>query len=157
MLTNVQEHELELLNKKLKKIDDKFSALRNDRYKINNDYVELKKKKCRDNIGRCFKKMKGDKILSYCKIVDIDNPHCTMHDGTSNFNEHQYPSIWFASPYIGAKEPFVVDNLFSGAWGEGNDMLGKINNISYIEITNEEYFEVFNLVNSAWIEKIKTL
>lgn len=156
MFSKEQENELEKIKIEIKTINNQLTELKNKEYKLNDEYTEIVKEKCRENIGRCFKKIKDGNIISYCKIVEIDKPVPNI-DRRIYFNDHQYPSIWFKYPYKDSKIPFYIDDLFSGAWGNGNDIMGKINNITYEEISKEEFIEKFNEVNLVWVEEINLI
>lgn len=146
--------EFENVKKDLREIQDQIRELKNKEYKLQGQHLELLQEKCRKNIGRCFKKIKKGEVASYCRIIDIDKPIPQMH-GQPHFNEYQYPSLWFKYPYNGSKMPFIEKDLFSGAWGKGNNFLDESRGITYEEISKEEFNEKFIEVNSAWIEKIR--
>jgi hypothetical protein len=148
------ERGFDVVKKEFKDIQKEISELRNKEYILNKEYTELLKAKCRENIGRCFKKMKNGIVISYWKVVDIDKDIPTK-SGEIHFNEYQYPSLHFRYPYDGSKTPFEKDNLFSGAWGKVNDIIGDINNVTCEEITKEEFNAKFNEVNSAWVNKVR--
>ncbi|MCD3340474.1 hypothetical protein G8T81_15415, partial [Clostridium botulinum C/D] len=57
-------------------IDKNLQKLENQRYSINKEYINLLQEECKKNIGRCFKRMKNG-VISYCKIIDIDEPILT--------------------------------------------------------------------------------
>ena len=144
---------IEELEIERKMINEEWTDLRNKQYNIEKEYLDLIKEKCKENIGRCFKKFRGEKLLSYCIIINIDKPKSQMN-GLPLFNEYQYPAIWFNYPYKNSKMPFHVDDIFSGAWGKGNNLVDKLNDISYLEISKEEFLSKFNEINQAWIEKL---
>ena len=50
--------------------------------------------------------------------------------------------------------PFYEDDIFSGAWGKGTNIVDKLNDVSYLEISKEEFFIKFNEMNQVWIEKL---
>ena len=135
------------------KINNEWTELRNKQFNIEKEYLDLIQEKCKENIGRCFKKIKDEKIISYCIIIDIDKPKLQMN-GSPLFNKYQYPAIWFNYPYKNFKMPFRVDDIFSGAWGEGSNLVDKLNDISYVEISKEEFLSKFKEVNQVWIEKL---
>ena len=145
--------EFDALKIELREVQKQISELRNKEYTLNSKYTELLKENCREHIGRCFKKMKGNKILKYCKIIGIDKPVKGVN-GEMQFNQYQYPALWFSYPYNGDKMPFYEDNIFSGVWGEGNDIVSNLQGVTYEEITAEEFQERFNEVNTAWIKGI---
>ena len=149
----MDENKFEKVKQELYKIDDEIRGLRNKRFNINEEYMDSLKEKCRENIGRCFKKLKDNKIIAYCQIINIDPGIPTMR-GTDDFNPNQYPSIWFGYPYNNSKLPFYKDELFSGAWGEGNDIIGKLNKISYEEISKKDFDKKFKEINQQWIKKM---
>lgn len=144
---------IEELEIERKKINNEWTELRNKQYEIEKQYLKLIQEKCKENIGRCFKKLSGEKVISYCRIIDIDKPKSQMN-GLPLFNEYQYPAIWFKYPYKDSKMPFSVDNIFSGSWGKGGNIVDKMNGVSYIEISKEEFFSKFNEVNQAWIKRL---
>lgn len=148
----MDENKFKEVKQKLDKIDDEMQELRNKRFNINKEYTDSLKEKCRENIGRCFKKLKNNKIIAYCQIINIDKEVYTRDGG--DFNDHQYPSIWFGYPYNDSKLPFYKDKLFSGAWGEGNDFVAELKGVSYIEIDKEEFNEKFKEVNNQWAKKL---
>ncbi|AEB77244.1 hypothetical protein [Clostridium botulinum] len=133
-------------------IDKNLQKLENQRYSINKEYINLLQEECKKNIGRCFKRMKNG-VISYCKIIDIDEPILTISNYC--FNEHQYPALWFNDSYKSSLHcPFYKENLFSGAWGKGNDIIGNLNGITYEEISNTEYMEKFKEINDKWIKAL---
>lgn len=148
--------ELEEIKKERKKINEEIRELRNKQYLIDGEYLKLVQEKCKENIGRCFKKLKEEKVVSYCKIINIDKPVPKMY-GQPLFNEYQYPTLWFEYPYNNSKMPFYKKNIFSGAWGNGNDIISKLEKISYVEISKEEFFEEFNKINQEWIKRLNKL
>ena len=141
------------IKQELNNIQDLIGNLKNEEYKIKQRYTELLKQECRKNINRCFEKSRNGKIIAYCKIIDIDKSNETMH-GEIYFNEYQYPAIWFNYPYDDSYLPFYEDNLFSGAWGKGNDYLGELNKIAYREITIDDFIEKFSEINNQWRKKL---
>lgn len=144
---------LEELEIERKKINNEWTELRNRQYNIDKEYQELLQEKCKENIGRCFKKLRGERIIAYCIIIGIDKPKSQMN-GLPLFNEYQYPAIWFKYPYKGSKMPFYEDEIFSGAWGKGNNFVDKLNDVSYKEITKEEFLSKFNEVNQVWVKRL---
>lgn len=142
------------IKKQLRQKDEEISQLKNQRSKINKEYITKLKIQSRKNIGRCFKETKAGKIISYCKIINIDKTYYPL-SGDINFNEYQYPSIWFYYPYNHLVLPFYIENMFSGAWGKGHDHLAEFNNIQYIEISQDEFNEKFKEVNKNWISYLE--
>ena len=141
--------ELNKIKDKLYKADNNIRELRNERYRINEQYTKLLQEECKKEIGRCFKKMKHCKVVSYYKIIDIDKAD------DQHFNEYQYPALWFKYPYNQSLNPFYEDDLFAGAWGKGNNSFDKMNGIEYEEISNEEFMEKFKEVNDKWVNKME--
>jgi len=146
--------EFEIIKDKLKVIQNENTKYNNEKYILERKYLELLQDKCKENIGRCFKKIQNGEVISYCRIINIDKAIPQMR-GNPLFNECQYPSIWFKYPYNNSKIPFYENDLFSGAWGNGNDILGKCRGIEYEEISSEEFIEKFEEVNELWVDKIK--
>ena len=144
---------IEELEIERKQVNNEWQELRNKQYNVEKEYQELVQEKCKKNIGRCFKKLKGEKVISYCMIINIDKVKSQMN-GLPLFNEYQYPAIWFNYPYKNSKMPFHEDDIFSGAWGNGNNIVDKMNGVSYLEISKEEFISKFNEVNQAWAKKL---
>lgn len=142
------------VKKELKEIQEQIRILKNKEYELNINYTKSLKEESKKNIGRCFKKLIKGKVTAYCQIINIDKGFFDDR-GNEYFNQCQYPSLWFSYPYQNYKMPFYRDDLFSGAWGKGNDFLDESRGITYEEITKEEFNEKFLEVNSLWIEKIK--
>lgn len=116
----------------LKEIDKQINELNNKRRELEKQEREKFKEQAKVNIGRCF-------IINnkkYAKVIDIPKEEYTMT--SVRFNEYQYPAI-----YLDETEdvPFYYDNLFSGAWGIGNDFFD-----TYKEITQEEFNMEFDRV-----------
>ena len=148
--------ELEEVTKELKELEKQSDNFRQSINHIKSRKIRLLQEKCKDNVGRCFKRVKtsrdGVTITTYCKVVNTDNIH---YDSIGiSFNEFQYPALWFEYPYDNSKLPFYEDNLFSGAWGKGRNLFadGKPE-----EISQEEYIEKFNKVNLEWISHINNI
>ena len=139
-----------------KQINNELSELRNKQYTIEQQYQILLQEKCKENIGRCFKKSKGEKVVSYCIIIDIDKAKVQIN-GSPLFNEYQYPALWFNYPYKNSKIPFSSDDIFSGAWGKGNNIVDKLNDVSYVEISKGEFINKFNEVNQAWVKRLEEI
>lgn len=140
------------IKKELNDIQDQISGLKNKEYEIKQGYTELLKQECKKDINRCFEKSRYGKVVAYCKIIGIDEPNiCSTNEF---FNEYQYPAIWFNYPYDDSYLPFYEDNLFSGAWGKGNDYLGELNKIAYREITIDDFIEKFSEINNQWRKKL---
>jgi len=139
-----------------KQINNELSELRNKQYTIEQQYQILLQEKCKENIGRCFKKSKGEKVVSYCIIIDIDKAKVQIN-GSPLFNEYQYPAMWFNYPYKNSKMPFHEDDIFSGAWGKGNNIVDKMNGTSYVEISKEEFFDKFYDVNQLWVKRLEEI
>ena len=83
---------IEELEIERKKINNEWTELRNKQYNIEQEYQKLIQEKCKENIGRCFKKLRGEKVASYCIIINIDKPKSQLN-GSPLFNEYQYPAI----------------------------------------------------------------
>jgi len=127
---------IEELEIKRKQINNEWTELRNKQYNIEKEYLELLQEKCKENIGRCFKKLRGEKIVSYCIIINIDQLKSQLN-GSPLFNEYQYPALWFNYPYKNSKMPFYEDEIFSGAWGKGSSFVYKMKEVSYVK---ESYY-----------------
>ena len=147
---------LEELEIERKQINNEWSELRNKQYNVEKEYQELLQKKCKENIGRCFKKFRGEKVIAYCMIINIDKPKSQLN-GSPLFNEYQYPTMWFNYPYKNSKMPFYEDDIFSGAWGKGSNVVDKMNEVSYVEISKEDFMGKFNEVNQVWINKLQEI
>jgi len=144
---------LEKIEIERKKINDEIQELRNKGYKIEIEYLKLTQEKCRENIGRCFKKIYKRKVVAYCKIIDIDKLEYPMH-GIPLFNKYQYPAIWIKYPYNN-EIPIYEDNIFSGNWEKKcNYIIDDLNGTNYVEISKEKFFEKFKEINQLWLEKI---
>jgi len=144
---------IEELEAERKQINNEWIELRNKQYIIEKEYQELLQEKCKVNIGRCFRKLRGEKIVSYCMIINIDKAKSQMN-GLPVFNEYQYPALWFSYPYKNSRIPFYEDDIFSGAWGNGNNIVDKMNDVLYLEISKDEFLSKFNEVNQAWVKKL---
>lgn len=153
MFSEEKENKLKAKKEELRKVQKEISELRHKEYMIDNEYIELLKEKCRENIGRCFKRLIKGEVVSYCKIIDIDKATPRM-GGVIDFNEYQYPALWFRTSCNSMKSPFFTDNIFSGVWGKGDDIVDKLNGVSYIEIDSQEFNEKFNEINLLWSSKI---
>lgn len=152
----------EEFNNKFNNIKDKHNNLRekrqklaNEEYIIRKEYGELIRLKSKQNIGRCFKKLKNNNVIAYCKVIDIDKGEIVRDSDL--FNQYRYPSLWFKYPYNNSIEAFYKDNIFSGAWGQGNDITSEINGITYEEIDNCEFIEKFKEINKLWLQRISEL
>ena len=152
MFSKEDEIRLDLVEDKICKIDDEKRVLSNSQFLLKEEYISLKQEKAKDNIGRCFKEFKNNKVIGYYKIINIDE--VLYQNGFKDFNEYQYPSIYFKYPYDNSLMPFTEELLFSGAWGKGNDFVGDYHKITHDEISKEEFTKTFNEVNSKWIIKI---
>jgi len=89
-------------------------------------------------------------------IINIDKPKSQMN-GSPLFNEFQYPAIWFNYPYKNSRMPFYEDDIFSGAWDKGSNIVDKLNDVSYLEINKDEFISKFNEVNQAWVRKLEEI
>ena len=147
---------IEELEIERKIINNEWAELRNKQYNIEKEYLELIQEKCKENIGRCFKKLRGEKVISYSMIIGIDKPKSQMN-GSPLFNEYQYPALWFNYPYKNSKIPFSSDDIVSGAWGKGNNIVDKLNDVSYVEISKGEFINKFNEVNQAWVKRLEEI
>ena len=147
---------IEELEIQRKQVNNEWQELRNKQYIIEKEYQELIQRRCKENIGRCFKKLRGEKVASYCIIINIDKPKSQLN-GSPLFNEYQYPAMWFNYPYKNSKMPFYEDDIFSGAWSKGVNIVDKMNDISYVEISKEEFLEKFNEINQAWIKRLEEI
>lgn len=137
----MNENKFEKAKQELRNCDDKIGRLQGERYQINKKYLELLKGKCKESIGRCFKEVKENGNITYYKVIDIDKGIHTFHG--EEFNEYQYPSIYFEYPYNKSLIPFNDKDMFSREWGK-----------SYEEITKDEFNEKFKEVNDQWINKM---
>lgn len=141
------------LKDKLDEIYNELNKMKKEEQELYIEYVEILKEKSRKNIGRCFKQLKDGKVISYCKVINIDEP-ISNNMGNISFNQYQYPALWFRYPYNGSSNPFYEKNLFSGAWGKGSDFIGELNKISYVEITKEEFFNKFKEINDEFVKTL---
>ena len=150
--TKLEEVTIEL--KELEKQSALFSRSINS---LQSKHIKLLQEKCKDNIGRCFKRIRtsreGKETITYCKVIATDDIQYKLI-GLS-FNEYQYPAIWFECPYNNSSLPFTKEHLFSGAWGKGNSIIG--NSKEYTEICRDEYIEKFNEVNLEWVSHIDNI
>lgn len=137
----MDENKFKEVKQKLRNCDDKIGRLQGERYQINKKYLELLKVKCKENIGRCFKEVKENGNITYYKVIDIDKGIHTFHG--EEFNEYQYPSIYFKYPYNKSSIPFNDKDMFSKEW-----------NKCYKEITKDEFNEKFKEINNQWINKM---
>lgn len=144
---------LEELNKSIKEVEGQLQNLRNEKYRLKEDKIQLDKKESEKNIGRCFvRNNKGN--LSYFKIVNTSEIEYEYRIGSS-FDETLFPTIMFKYPYDNSKCPFTEEDLrinkhkifIPGFLDEGE----------YEEITNEEYIEKFKEINVKWINYISNL
>ena len=147
---------IEELETQRKQINNEWTELRNKQFTIEQEYQELIQERCKKNIGRCFKKLRGENVVSYCMIINIDKPKSQMN-GSPLFNEFQYPAIWFNYPYKNSRMPFYEDDIFSGAWDKGSNIVDKLNDVSYLEINKDEFISKFNEVNQAWVRKLEEI
>jgi len=147
---------IEELEIKRKQINNELTELKNKQYDIESQYLELIQERCKKNIGRCFIKLRREKAVSYCMVINIDKPKSQMNSSPL-FNEYQYPALWFKYPYKNSRMPFYEDDIFSGAWGEGNNIVDKMNDVSYLEINKDEFISKFNEVNQAWVKRLEVV
>lgn len=123
----------------LKEIDDKLAELKTLRRQVEKKKIEDFKIAALANIGRCF--IINEK--EYAKVIGVPQEYNTKTG--IEFNRYQYPAFFLKdlnylhSPDGLPELPFEYGTLFSGAWGEGRDLLGT----TYREITEEEFAEKF--------------
>lgn len=126
----------------LKEIDEKLAELKALRRQAEKKKIEDFKIAALANIGRCF--VINEK--EYVKVIGVPQ-ECNTKTGIE-FNRYQYPAFFIKDLNLPRSlygfpnliEPFFEYGiLFSGAWGEGRDLLGT----TYREITEEEFAEKF--------------
>lgn len=124
-------------------IDEQISALRQQRYKLEREEIAEFKERAKVNVGRCFRV--GD---VYIKVIGVPIEKETMT--APIFNRNQYPAL-----YLGGSDviPFYEDTLFSAAWGDGNNLLGK----KYEEITPQEFNEELDKRTAGFRDRIIAL
>lgn len=130
---------LNLYKDKIKEIDSKILSLKNERYILNKEYIELKHEECQKHIGRCFLEHGF-----YSMIIDTDNISFSINGG--DFNEYQYKIISFAYPYDNDLMPIFEDKVYFNF--NKNLLSGRE------EVTKEEFMLKFNEVNKQWLEKL---
>ncbi len=120
-------------------IDERLKYLNKEILKLQNEQRELLKKDDEDfqkrakvNVGRCFY---DSSTKTYIKVIDVPQTKSMMWG--EHMNRYQYPAI-FVGNDVDDNVPFYSDTLFSGIWGEGNDMFKK-----HQEISEEEFDTAF--------------
>ena len=116
----------------IKEIDAEMNRLRNLRYELEKTEIAEFKKNAQQHVGRCFK---ADGC--YVMVLGVPEEQSTMTG--FDFNQYQFPALYirttkgFQRHHISKEfiEPMFVENLFSGAWGDGHNILVK----KYEEIT----------------------
>ena len=108
----------------IKEINKKIHELECQRRELEKKEIEEFKLEAVNNVGRCF-------IVNgkYVKVIDIPQEEWDM-SGNCHYNKYQYPALYLSDELV----PFYEDDLFSGAWGVGNNILN-----DYTEITPEEF------------------
>jgi hypothetical protein len=130
---------LDEVNQELKELTKDDINKSNRIYKLKNLQAELIHEKCKSDIGRCFKTQNNQ---YYIKIVDAPKIEKQFR-GADEINEYQYPAL-----YINTQnkiEPFDFSNVFSGNWGKGNMVQN-----GYIEISKEEFNDMFKQICENW-------
>lgn len=130
---------LEEVNKELFELTKDDLDKSNRIYELRKLQVKLIRKKCKADIGRCFK-TKDNK--HYVKVIDAPIIKKQFR-GADEINEYQYPAL-----YVNVQsktEPFTYEDLFSGVWGKGNMYQN-----DYVEITKEEFNDIFSQICENW-------
>lgn len=127
----------------VKEIDKQITELRNLRYEAEKNEIAEFKEKAKTNIGRCFLINEA----TYVKVIDIPQEIPTMTG--FNFNRYQYPALFLRNK----KHPFEFDDLFSAAWGEGNNVL----DTDYKEISKEEFQTKFDEILDDFRNRITAI
>lgn len=107
-----------------KELDEKISQLKLQRKELEEKEIREFKIYAKRNVGRCF-------IINrqYCKVIDVPQEEQTKTG--VNFNKYQYPAIFLLEGLV----PFEEDTVFSGAWGDGHNFVGRESK----EITKAEF------------------
>lgn len=127
-------------NMTLREIDAEINRLRNLRYEKEKEEIEAFKQKSQQHVGRCFK-------TNGCYVMVLGVPMEMLTKTGIDYNKYQFPALFirhttgFPRHKISHEfiEPMYVDNLFSGAWGDGHNILEK----KYEEITPDEFYSYF--------------
>lgn len=124
-----------------KEIDVEICRLHN----LKNEQVLIEAKKFQTNavknVGRCF----SDGTY-YVVVIDVPQTKSTLTEVT--FNQYQYPALYINSK--NTKAPIYIDKIFSGIWGDGNDIINR----NYKEISKEEFINQYNEVVNSYRNKI---
>ena len=146
------EKEMKLIEKELAELKLEKSNMDEAYKQKNNEYITKLSESCKVNIGRCFKKIKGNEIVYY-KVIDIDKIDMAITSELM-FNEYQYPTLNFKYPYDNSFKPFNIKSLYIN----GKEIGNRFNDdVEFIEIDNNEFNEKFNSVVLLWMNKIKTI
>lgn len=132
---------IDIMNKK--EIQDEIQRLSSMLKDIEKEERHHLKEEAKQNIGRCF-------IVNGEYIKIIDTPHeVTYRDGTSYFNEYQYTGLYLCKECGFSTIPLYFNDVFSGVWGFGKNVINK----EIKEISHEEFREEFDRV----IENFKNI
>lgn len=138
---------LDVLKKELHDLNEEIKILNNKKYKLNEEYIKEAKKRCENNIGKCYRKtiplnsrsIDAGKTIYYI-ITDTKEIQYKMVGG-SYFNEHQYDVLQFKYPYNNEPIPFEEDDVHIG-------------NLEKCEkISKEDFLKAYSEVNNCWINK----
>lgn len=125
----------------IKEIDAQITELRRKRRDLElqerNEFLT----NAQTNMGRCFRA--GNE---YVKVIGV--PKVEQCITGEIFNQYQYPAIYLTQDEV----PFVIDTLFSAAWGVGHDMPH-----NYKEITQEEFNIEFDKTLKEFSDRIKKI
>ena len=125
----------------IKEIDTQIAELRRKRRDLElqerNEFLA----NAQTNVGGCFRV--GNEHM---KVIGV--PKIEQHMTGESFNKYQYPAIYLTKDEV----PFMIDTLFSAAWGVGRDMQH-----SYQEITQEEFNIEFDKTLKEFSDKIKNI
>lgn len=124
----------------VKDIDNQISLLRQQKNELLREEVKEFQKRAQKNVGRCF--IINDS--TYVKVIGV--PEIEETKIGPRINMYQYPAIRVESDVV----PFYYDTLFSGAWGEGSNMIG----VKFQEISPEEFEIEFNRRLEEFRERI---
>lgn len=124
----------------IREIDAEITRLRNLRYEKEKQEIADFKIAAQQHVGRCFK-------TDGCYVMVLGVPMERLTKTGIDYNRYQFPALFIrhtkgfkrhkiSHEYL---EPMDVENLFSGAWGDGHNILEK----KYEEITPDEFYSYF--------------
>ena len=87
----------------------------------------------------------------YVRVLDVPQEQWDR-TGNPHFNRYQYPALFLGYEVDDVERiiPFYYDTLFSGVWGDGNNLLEK----NVFEITREQFEKEFNRRIDEFKQKI---